>query len=169
MSDSLAAPQRRASAKATVLWSLLALALIVLLGGQYIWAERERLYAYPELQPWVQRYCDVLGCRLPPRRDLADIELLSRNVFSHPNVPDALMITATLVNQAPFPQPYPDLELSLADLQGHPVAKRRFHPDEYLQRELPPDALMEPGVPVVVSLEILDPGSHALAFEFEFL
>lgn len=169
LADDLAAPRPRARRGATTLWTLLALGLIATLAGQYVWSERERLYAYPELQPWVQGYCDVLGCSLPPRRDLARIELLSRNVFSHPNVGDALMITATLVNQAPFAQPYPDLELSLSDMQGRTVGMRRFHPPEYLQRELPADAMMEPGVPVVVSLEIVDPGSHALAFEFEFL
>lgn len=164
----LAQPRRRAGLAATLLWSALAMLLMATLAGQYVYDQRERLHRYPELQPWLQRFCALTRCELPAPRDVDQIELLSRNVYSHPNVEGALMITATLVNHAPYAQPYPLLGISLSDLQGRVVAQRRFRPEEYLHRPLGADELMEPGVPVNLSLEILDPGSEALAFEFDF-
>lgn len=159
---------RQAGPLATLLWSTLALILMGTLAGQYVYDQREQLHRYPELQPWLQRFCTLLECELPAPRDVTRIELLSRNVYSHPNVEGALMITATLVNHAPYAQPYPLLGLSLSDLQGRVVAQRRFRPEEYLHRPLGAEELMQPGVPVSLSLEILDPGSEALAFEFDF-
>jgi hypothetical protein len=79
------------------------------------------------------------------------------------------MITATLVNTAPHPQPFPLVELTLSDLQGQIVALRRFRPAEYLSAQETAQNPMEPGVPAALKLEIRDPGSHALAFEFDFL
>jgi predicted Zn finger-like uncharacterized protein len=151
----------------TLLWGLLGLALIATLAGQWIYEARNELHAKPATAPFIERYCAVLGCDLPPRRDLERIELVSRNVFSHPNVDNALMITASLVNTAPFAQPYPDVQVSLMDLQGRLVATRRFTPVEYVSGPVMPEG-MEPGSPVALKLEIADPGSHALAFEFDF-
>lgn len=152
-----------------LVWGALNLLLILALGLQYVHAERRELYRYPELQPWLERMCALASCELPPRRDASRIELLNRNVYSHPNREGALMITATLVNTAPHPQPFPLVELTLSDLQGQIVALRRFRPAEYLSaRETAPNP-MEPGVPAALTLEIRDPGSHALAFEFDFL
>lgn len=153
----------------TLIWGLVNVVLILALGLQYVYAERRELYRYPELQPWLGRFCGLTGCDLPPRRDTSRIELLNRNVYSHPNIGDALMITATLVNTAPHPQPFPLVELSLSDLQGQVVAMRRFRPREYLSDRNMGDQPMEPGVPTALTLEIRDPGSHALAFEFDFL
>lgn len=165
--ESSVQPSRRAGS--TLLWGLTNLVLILALGGQYVYAERRELYRYPELQPWLEHLCALARCDLPPRRDTSRIELLNRNVYSHPNIADALMITATLVNTAPHAQPFPLIELSLSDLQGQIVAMRRFQPPEYLADEAAGTGEMEPGVPVALTLEIRDPGSHALAFEFDFL
>ncbi len=153
----------------TLAWGLLNLVLILGLGLQYVYADRRELFRYPELQPWLERLCGLADCDLPPRRDTSRIELLNRNVYSHPNVGDALMITATLVNTAPHAQPFPLVQLSLSDLQGQIVALRRFRPPEYLSDDSMAEAPMEPGVPTTLTLEIRDPGSHALAFEFDFL
>jgi predicted Zn finger-like uncharacterized protein len=152
-----------------LIWGALNLLLILALGLQYVHAERRELYRYPELQPWLERMCALASCELPPRRDASRIELLNRNVYSHPNREGALMITATLVNTAPHPQPFPLVELTLSDLQGQIVALRRFRPAEYLSAQETAQNPMEPGVPAALKLEIRDPGSHALAFEFDFL
>lgn len=149
---------------------VLSLLLIGLLAGQVIYHERDRLAAYPELAPLLQWMCGHMDCTLPPRRVPEAFRLSSRNIYSHPNSAGALMIQATLVNQAGFAQPHPLVELSFRDLQGQLLAVRRFTPGEYLQRDAHgEDGAVAPGGSVHLSLEIEDPGPRAVAYEFRFL
>jgi predicted Zn finger-like uncharacterized protein len=152
----------------TALLALGGLVLIVLLGAQYLYYDRQRLIASPELRPWILHLCAYLPCDAPPLHDVSAIELLERNVFIHPNIDGALMITGKMVNNARFPQPLPTLQVSLSNLRGKVVAARRFRPGEYLSDKTR-EHVMAPGIPVSILLEVDDPGTDALAYEFQFL
>jgi hypothetical protein len=97
------------------------------------------------------------------------VPLLNRDVRRHPDVSDALLINATLVNQAAFTQSWPVLSIRVSDLAGKPVAERRFLPVEYLGESLNHAGGMAPASPVQVVLEIEDPGEEAVSFQFDFL
>src|SRR5699024_648593 len=97
-------------------WAVGCLLLALCLGAQLVWAERQALAANPATRPWLATACGWLGCRLPTVRDLPDLELLSRDVRPHPSVPGALLISATVRNNAPFAQPYPVVSITLSDL-----------------------------------------------------
>lgn len=154
---------------ATGLWGVASLLLIVTLAGQYVYFHRDELAQYPELRPWVVGFCDVLGCEVSLRKDASRISLLNRVVQSHPQHENALLIDATLVNDADFTQPYPIVELRFSGLNNQLIAARRFRPYEYL----PPDTEIKPGMPpqepVRFSLEIADPGKDAVSFQFNLL
>jgi predicted Zn finger-like uncharacterized protein len=160
-----AAPRGRAG---RTLWGLMAVLLLAGLGAQWAYEARQTLQAHPSTAPWIERYCAVLGCEIAPRRDPERMEVLTRNVYSHPNVDDALMITASFVNTAAYAQPYPRVQVSLLDLQGRLVGTRLFEPAQYLPQGSDAAQAMEPGAAAELQLEIVDPGSHALAFEFDF-
>ncbi len=160
--------RRTGGGGARLAWGLASLLLIAGLAAQYVWYELDTLYRYPSLQSGLERFCELAGCELPQRRDVSRIELVSRHVYSHPNIEGALVITSTVVNNAPFPQPYPVLGIRFSDLQGQPVAERRFLPHEYLGAPVPADRKMEPGNPVTINLEVVDPGDKALSFQFDF-
>jgi hypothetical protein len=136
--------------------------------GQYLYFHRNEYASNPTLFTFLTTACKWLNCTLEPFHDMDQIDLINRNVYSHPNVSNALVITATLANHAPLPQPYPLIQVSLKNLQGQTIAARRFRPNEYLNQPHIPDAMMQPGEPVHVSIEVADPGESALAFEFEF-
>ena len=150
--------------------SVAAALLLLLLLAQIIVAKRNVVVqAVPAMRPLVTGLCRVAGCVVDPRRDVARIELASHSVFSHPQSEGALMIRAAIVNHADFAQPYPVIDLTLTDIQGRPVARRRFAPEEYLDSPETMTPMMEPGVVVPVRIEVSDPGKNALAFEFDFL
>jgi hypothetical protein len=153
----------------TSLWAAANVLLILVLLGQYGYYNRQQLAQYPALRPWVAQLCATTGCALPLQRDVRRIALTSRLVESHPSRPNALLIDATLVNQADFAQPYPLVELRFSDLNNQLVAGRRFRPEEYL----PPTASLQTGMaphqPVHITLEITDPGKDAVSFQFELL
>lgn len=149
-------------------WWLGAALLSVLLLLQILLAERHRLASDPAWRGAYLTLCAALGCSLPDWREPDALQLLSREVGPHPSEEDGLLVTASLRNLARWPQPLPWIELTLADLDGQVVARRRFAPTEYqLGGDAP--AQLAPGQTGSVRLEIVDPGSRALAFEFSFL
>ncbi len=149
-------------------WGLGCLVLALVLGAQLVWAERVPLTADATTRPWLSQACAWFGCRLPPVRDLADLEILSRDVRPHPNVPNALLISATLRNDAPFTQPYPVVSITLSDLDANRIAMRRFRPSEYIVDPKVRAAGLAPGATAALMFEVKDPGRNAVAFQFGF-
>lgn len=142
-------------------------ALLVLLAGQSIHAERDHLAADARWRPWLERACASLGCALPAWHDPSAMRLMTRDVRPHPSVPDALLISASFRNDAPWAQHWPRLHLSLSDLNGQTIAQREFAPDQYLGMAAR-DLTIQPGQTASVALEVRDPGKQAVAFEFDF-
>lgn len=153
----------------SIAWPLLAVLLMLSLAGQYLFFARADLAQYELLRPWLQRACSYLGCELPLRHAPEQIELLSRDVISHPRIRNALLINVTFVNRASYAQVYPVLQISLSNESGAVVAMRRFQPEEYLAQGTRIAAGMVPGAPVRVVLEVAEPKHGATSFQFEFL
>jgi hypothetical protein len=61
----------------------------------------------------------------------------------------------------------PELLISLFDVQGRLIANRLFQPNEYLLDDRNRN-VVAPQVPFQFRLEIVDPGTDALTYEFEF-
>jgi hypothetical protein len=143
--------------------------LALLLAGQWVFFNRADLVREQGWRPGLEQFCKYLQCSLPLQVDLSQLKLLNRDVRRHPRVGDALLVNATLLNQADFTQPYPVLEVSFSDLGGNPVAVRHFRPTEYINDGYIITHGMSPGEPVPVMLEILDPGEAAVSHQFGFL
>jgi predicted Zn finger-like uncharacterized protein len=151
------------------LW-LAALLMLLGLAAQYLWFAPEDLGArFPMLRATVQEFCLKAGCMIAKRRAPEQIRILSRDVRAHPRYEGALLVTATFSSSAPWPQPFPVLRFSLYDVNGQTIAARSFRPAQYLQGVLPADAVLPPGQPVQVALEMLAPEEAAVSFEFGFL
>ena len=156
----------------TLFWSVGSLLLIFTLMLEHIWFNREQFIDLPELAPVFDSLCDSLDCRQISVRQPAEIELVSRNIYSHPDQKQALKVDLSLRNNARFTQPYPVMQIEFADARGFIVAARRFLPKEYLfdaDEEPPIYPAIEPGSQVDLTFEILDPGKHAVAYEFTFM
>lgn len=123
---------------------------------------------FPSLASSMTQFCQRLPCHDTGQRDLTKIQLISREVRSHPTAKNALLISVSFVNQAEFNQPYPNILLNLSNLNGDFVARRQFSPPEYLDKLYHPYLLMESGTPVHVTLAVIDPGDDAINFEFSF-
>lgn len=146
-----------------VLWGLGLVAALALLGWQYVHANFDTLARGPA-RPWLAKACNAIGCALPPQSDVAQIRSGNLIVRSHPTQAGALQVDAIITNLAPFPQPYPQLQLQFTDLNGKPVAGRRFQASEYLAGELSGASLMPVQQPVHIALELVDPGPQAVNY-----
>lgn len=153
----------------TLILTLAILAGIAGLFLQYAYYNRDSLVKITDLRPWLNIMCQQANCTLAPAKDLKSITLNNKNIFSHPNAKNALMISASIINQADFSQDYPVIELRFEDIRGKTIAGRRFNATEYLG--VPEDQIskMQPDIPVNINLEIKDPGNDMVSYEFEFL
>lgn len=150
-------------------WWFGSVLLALLLGGQIAYAERERLLEDQRVRPWLDQVCDQFNCRLPMRTQVDAIRLVSREVRPHPDAPKALMISASMVNDANFTQRFPVVEVTLSDLGERAIAQRRFQPSEYLAEVESIDRGFPAGATAPLVFEVADPGQEAVAFEFRFL
>lgn len=151
-----------------LLWLIGILLLLVLSIAQAIYYQRYELIANPHYQQQILQLCELVPCAESQFSSSRQIKLLERNVFTHPVKSNALMVTGSFVNEAPFAQKLPRLLVTLFDIQGNLIANRQFTSDEYLQNKNNLNTL-ETNKPIQFRLEILDPGTEALTYEFEFL
>jgi len=162
-------PRPRVAWWSTLTWVVLILAMTIAALGQVAWFNREKLVLQAEYKPHIERLCEKLDCQLQQKVDLDSIELLSRDVRSHPTYKNALLITATFINRAEFDQPYPNVMLMLSDLGGNVIAQRQFKPEEYQKEDYRPSELMTREVPITMVMEVQDPGQESISYRFEFL
>jgi predicted Zn finger-like uncharacterized protein len=151
-------------------WPWISACFLLLLGllGQIGWALRDTMVADPTVGPLLQQACATLNCTLPPVRDVGKLRLLARDVQTHPTVPNALLISASVRNDAAFTQPWPVVTIRLSDANGKVIAMRRLNPSEYLDDV---DALRRgigPGATSALIFEVEDPGHQAVAFDLGF-
>lgn len=150
-----------------LLWMVGIVVLAIVTLVQVIYYQRYSLIESTEYQQQILNLCQILPCDESRFKNLKQIKLIERNVFSHPNQGSALMISGSFMNNASFQQALPRLLISLSDLQGNLIANRLFTAQEYLtDKSL---TSMNPQQAIQFKLEILDPGSEALTYEFEFV
>lgn len=139
----------------------------LLITAQQIWLGRERHAQDPALRPRYERLCAVLGCELPPFRDLRSIRSDGLLVRPDPARPGVLLIDATIANRAKFAQAFPGIRIDFSDIQGKPVTSRVFAPAEYLGAAALREGRMPPGDILKVHIEMPDPGEHATNYELQ--
>ena len=123
----------------------------------------------PSSQPLLEQFCEAVNCHYSGPRDTKKIQLISRDVRLHPKAKKALLISAAMINNAPFAQPYPDIHVRLSDISGNVVAERIFNAKTYMGKLSNPFLLMKSKTPVHINFEVVDPGRDAINFEFTFL
>lgn len=149
-------------------WMVACLVLTLLLAAQLAWAKRDELIRQPAVGHWLRGACAMLGCELPLVAAPQQLRVLASNVQAHPSVAGALMISASVRNDAAFAQPWPVLTVTLSDAQGRRIAMRRLQPAEYLDDATIQRHGLAPGGSAVLLLEVEDPGDKAVAFELGF-
>jgi predicted Zn finger-like uncharacterized protein len=127
----LAEPEH--SARATLLWGLLALLAIGLLAAQITYRYRTEIaLLVPDARGVLDSACRAIRCEVPlPRRaELMSIE--SSDLQADPRRDNLIVLNAVIRNRAPFPQEFPALELTLTDEADRPVLRRVLGPADYL-------------------------------------
>ncbi len=133
----------------SLLYFLLTIILITLLGYQ-LWLkqliqlptdqawflsleEKSAPYVTPLLAMADQKLSEI-GIKLPKRRNLSQLKLLSATTEPHPTRSTTVLLKISLINRADIAQPLPWLEMSLTDTDGRLVARRNLAPTDYIYK-----------------------------------
>ena len=136
-------------------WVIASLLLTLLLLAQSAYFFRIDLAArMPGLKPILISYCLILKCTipLPQKTDLIGIE--SSDIEADPNHENQINLNALLRNRASFAQAFPNLELTLNDVQDKPLARRVFRPADYLPPSESQAAGLQPGRELAIRLHL---------------
>lgn len=109
--------------------------LVVGLGGQYVYWEREKIAAaYPSLKPVLQRVCVPIGCSV---KALQRIDALTLDAAAFQKISeDTYRLTFVIKNQSVLMLALPSVELTLTDVQDQPVIRRVLTPAELFDRSV---------------------------------
>lgn len=127
--------QRDESGTRSGFWGVMSALLLFGCIGQLYYFRNTLVTQYPDTRPILGAICAQFNCSLVLPKDIA---LLSIEASDLQRLQDGsmLVVSAIIVNRAPYVQAYSFLDLTLTDTHEQIVARRIFHPVEYLPRQI---------------------------------
>ena len=125
----------RPARRRTSLWLLVPAAVFFLLLAllQVLYYLRTPIAAqWPELRPHLEAACALIDCKVPLPRQAELLAIIDSDLQEDTEREGLIHLSATIVNNAPFVQDYPVLELTLTNNYDKPVIRRPFTAQEYL-------------------------------------
>jgi len=141
---------------------VLALALCL----QLMLAKRDALAENPNWRPYISQLCTWTGCRLQSWRQPQAFIPFQVTVAADPKQAGALLVQLSFQNTAEWPQPWPQIEITLTDVAGEALAMRRFRPKDYLNAGQ--DGEIKPKQTVSVEIALQETTAKAAGFSFDF-
>jgi predicted Zn finger-like uncharacterized protein len=153
--DYLTEPPAAIPRKQSRLWLVLVLILLLLAIMQSLYFLRNPIAIYyPNLKPYLQQACHTIGCSIDLPKKIELIIIDDSDMQEDADHVGLIHFTSTLINQASFHQAYPNVELTLTDLDDKPTLRRLFKPREYLPAHTRIAAGIAPAEEVRVKLAI---------------
>jgi len=123
-----------------ILGTLVALALLAVLGAQLAWWQRETVMVYwPRSQMLYAQACAQLGCTVAPPRDLDGLQLGASDL-RQVDSPHQLELRMPLRNRFGVSLAYPAVELTLLDSHNNVALRRVLFPKDYVAPGTPVEA-----------------------------
>lgn len=119
--------------KISVWLVLFGLILAILAGLQSVYYMRTSIAAdYPQFKPYLVQACDALKCEIGLPKNLDFFALDDSDMQEDAEHKNVIKFSSLLINNAPYTQTYPNIELTLTDTADQPVLRKLIKPSEYL-------------------------------------
>jgi len=110
--------------------------LFLLLTAQGTYHFRDTLAVkLPGLKPLLVDYCNLLDCTVELPREAEWLSIESSELEADAKLVNVITLHALLHNRARYAQAWPSLELTLTDSHDDIIARRTFHPADYLHNQ----------------------------------
>lgn len=115
-----------------IIWGLFLLTLVLIAQALYFFRV-EIAARLPGIKPLLVEYCELVSCTVDLPKNVELIAIESSELESDPKQNNVVTLHVLIHNSAPYAQAYPNLELTLTDTLDHALARRVYHPYEYLK------------------------------------
>lgn len=140
------------------LWLLFALMLFAAIAQSIYFLRHQIAIYYPNVKPMLVQACAQIGCSIDLPKKIEFIVIDDSDIQEDVNHAGLMHLSTTLINQATFHQAYPNLELTLTDVEDKPKLRRNFKPIEYLPADTNIAIGLAPGEEVKVKLAMTTQG-----------
>jgi len=114
-------------------WLLGSLMLLLAALAQSLYFLRNEIVIYyPNAKPYLLQACQTLNCSVSLPQQIEYILIDDSDMQEDEQHARLMHFSSSLINKAPFNQAYPNLELTLTDMDDNPILRRLFKPGEYL-------------------------------------
>jgi len=115
------------------LWALASLLMILFAAIQSVYFLRDEIAIYyPKVKPYLVQACQKLSCSINLPEKIESIAIDDSDMQEDADHPGLVRFASTLINGGNHVLAYPNLELTLTDVEDKPVLRRIFKPNEYL-------------------------------------
>lgn len=134
--DPVEVDKTSASKPRPYLATVLGTTLLLLLSAQGTYYFRDTLAVkLPGLKPLLVDLCGRLDCSIQLPHDVDALSIVSSELEADAKLVNVITLHALLQNRARYSQAWPSLELTLTDSRDDAIARRTFHPADYLKNK----------------------------------
>lgn len=139
----------------TWLWAFASLILVLTAGLQSIYFLRDEIAIYyPVSKPYLMQACQKLTCTINLPKKIDFIVIDDSDMQEDAEHAGIVRFASTLINNGNHVVAYPNLELTLTDVDDKPVLRRIFKPNEYLATETNIANGIQPGAETRINLAV---------------
>lgn len=114
-------------------WIIGSLLLLLAAGAQSVFFLRNEIAIYyPQFKPYLEKACLQLSCSINLPKQIEFIVIDDSDMQEDIDHPGLMHLSSNLINTGTLNLAYPNLELTLTDVEDKPVLRRIFKPAEYL-------------------------------------
>lgn len=115
------------------LWLVGAIILLLIAIAQSLYFLRNEISThYPNIKPYLVDACQQLGCSVNLPKQIEFIVIDDSDMQEDITHTGLMHFSSTLINKADFHQAFPNLELTLTNVDDKPLLRKVFKPSEYL-------------------------------------
>jgi predicted Zn finger-like uncharacterized protein len=153
-------------------WLLILTAIVLLviaiIQSIYFWRSDISIY-YPKLKPILTQVCEKVGCIIELPKKIEFIIIDDSDMQEDADYKGLIHFSSTLINQAGFIQTYPNIELTLTDIEDKPKLRRIFKPEEYLPKHTDIGGGLPAGAEIKVKLALSVHGESVAGYRISVI
>jgi len=109
----------------------IALLALLALGQMVFFARTDIIMRWPATQPTFIKACQLFHCKDLLPKQIKLIRLEGTELIQDENMTGLIKFNALLINDAAYTQTYPELELTLTDINDQAVMRKKIKPEDY--------------------------------------
>ncbi|ORU89406.1 MAG: hypothetical protein A6F71_00100 [Cycloclasticus sp. symbiont of Poecilosclerida sp. M] len=154
--------------KTTSYYDLLSIVLLLALVFQFIYFKPEILYQNTSLQPFLQHIDTSFNTDIPRYKSLTYIRVVSRQLFPHSSVKNALRLDIVIKNTAAASQEFPTIAILLTSNLDEETAYGTFIKEQYLPKTNH-HSFLAAGETKFITISFHTPRKQVTGFEIKFI